>query len=85
MIATRRLNVLERRLLARMGCPLCRDWPDEVGVVIVEEVVETPAEAREALAAVRAEEDDPLQYGPCLACGRTHRPRIVEIIREEKS
>jgi hypothetical protein len=85
MIHTRRLAVLERRLLARMGCPHCRDWPDEAGVVIVEEVIGSTVEAREALAAVRAEEDDPLQYGPCPACGRTHRPRIVEIIREETS
>jgi hypothetical protein len=82
MIPKRRLNVLERRLLARMGCPLCRDWPVEVGIVIVEEVVETPAEARKALAAVRAEEDNPLQDRFCPACRRLHRPRVVEIIRE---
>ena len=55
------------------NCPECADWPAEVRLRIVEEVVEAgdplpPAEAPR-----------PIEYGPCPCCRRVLRPRIVHI------
>jgi hypothetical protein len=81
MIPLRRLAALERRFIVLAGCPHCRDWPEEVGLRIVEVIVETRPDAQKALAAMSAEADEPFPpvYGPCPGCGRVHKPRLVEV------
>ena len=78
-----RTAVLRRtvaRITDRVGrqCPECADWPDEVALLIVEEVIE-PGEAPVPPSPPARNPWDE----PCPSCGRRHRPRFIEIEEDE--
>jgi hypothetical protein len=66
-----------RRRMARLeaqagkSCPLCVDWPAEIGIKLVEIVIE-PGEPLPA-----PDRFDPCQFGPCPGCGQRHRARVI--------
>jgi hypothetical protein len=63
------------RLEARAAkvCPECRDWPTEIILRILEEVI-APGQPL-----APPDQTDPTQFGPCACCGRVHRARVVAI------
>jgi hypothetical protein len=70
----RMVKRLERQVVR--SCPECRDWPAEIGLRIVEEIIE-PGHPMPA-----PDSTDPALFGPCACCGRTHRARVVSIERD---
>ena len=71
------------RLEALWGetCPECADWPAEVALRIVEVIVEPGDPISPPDPSARR----PTEYGPCPCCGRTHRAKVVAIVRERES
>jgi hypothetical protein len=63
-----------KRMTDRLGrpCPECSDWPDEVALLIIEEVVEPDAAPVPPAPPARNPWDR-----PCGCCGRRHRPRVI--------
>ena len=72
-LATVRRRMARLEALADSYCPECADWPLEVGLRIVEQIVEAGEPLPEP------EKSDPLQYGPCSCCGRCFRPKVIAI------
>jgi hypothetical protein len=67
-----------RRLTASIqadSCPECADWPAEIGIRIVEIIVEPG----QPLPAPDPPAPNPWD-GPCASCGRRHKPRVVEVV-----
>jgi hypothetical protein len=58
-------------------CPECADWPLEIGIKIVEIVIEPG----EPLPPPDPNKRHPAHFGPCPCCGRTHRAKVVAIER----
>jgi hypothetical protein len=56
-------------------CPECADWPTEVAQQIVEEVIEPG----EVLPAADPTKRHATEFGPCVACGRLHRARVIPV------
>jgi hypothetical protein len=65
-----------KRLAAQAGrsCRECADWPAEIGVRIIEVVVEPGQPLSEP-----DRPEHPAEYGPCEGCGRTHRAKVIAI------
>ena len=57
------------------GCPNCWDWPDTIQLRIVEQIIEPGEEVPPP-----DRRDHTLFH--CEACGRTHRPKVVELVRD---
>ena len=73
---TAMLRRMVKRLEAQQvgsRCPECAAWPDAIAVRIVEVIVE-PGEPIPP-----PDKTDPTLFH-CEACGRTHRPRVVELV-----
>ena len=70
----RRMAKLEAQAAAR-SCPACADWPAEIGIRLVDIIVEPG----EVLPVPDPAERHPAEYGPCPCCGRMHRARVVAI------
>jgi hypothetical protein len=68
----RRMAKLEALATAR-GCPECADWPAEIGIRLVEIIVEPG----QPLPAPDPCQRHPAEYGPCPCCGRMHRARVT--------
>jgi hypothetical protein len=62
-------------LAAARSCPECADWPAEIGIRIVEIVVEPGQPVPEP----DQRERHPAKYGPCPCCSRVHRATVVAI------
>ena len=73
----RRTEKLEGR--AVKSCPACADWPNEIHVRIVEEIIEPgePIPPRDP------DERHPAEFGPCSECGRTHRAKVIALEEAE--
>jgi hypothetical protein len=67
-----------RRLTASIPakCPLCRSWPTEITLRIIEEIIEVGQPLPPP------DQTDPTQFGPCPGCGRVHRARVVAIVED---
>jgi hypothetical protein len=66
-----------KRLAAQAGkcCSLCADWPAEIGIRLVEIIVEPG----QPLPTPDPAERHPAEYGPCEGCGRVHRAKVLAI------
>jgi hypothetical protein len=59
---------------ATRDCPECCNWPTEIGLKIVTEIIE-PGQPISP-----PDEHDPTQFGPCACCGCRHKAKVVEIV-----
>jgi hypothetical protein len=62
------------------SCSSCSSWPDEIGIKIVEIIIEPgqPIPPRDP------DERPPGEYGPCPSCGRRYKAKVIEIVNGEE-
>ena len=77
---TAMLKRMVKRLEARAvrSCPECRDWPDEIALRIIEEIIEPG----QPIPPPDPSERRPGEYGPCPCCNRRHKARIIEVVED---
>jgi hypothetical protein len=78
-LSTVRRRMARLEALADSYCPECADWPAEIALRIVEVIVEPGQPLEPPDPAARR----PTEFGPCPCCGRVHRARVVELVKED--
>jgi hypothetical protein len=74
-MTTSALSRTVSRIMASIpaSCPACRDWPTEIGLKIVTEIIEVGQPIPPP------DRTDPSLFGPCECCKRVHRARVIAL------